>query len=338
MRRAAWRLLSSLVVIWIVLTTAFLIHHALPSDPARSIAGPQARPADVERIRTRLGLDRPLSVQYLAFFRRLLHAGPSTIAPKDPAHGSCSNLGPVHVDLGMSFQKRKPVAKLIGERIPRTALLAVTAVGIQVLAGALAGIIAALRRGRLLDHGVIGLTLLGVSTPTFITGLLLQYWFAYRWRLLPLDGWGRTVPEHAASLVLPALTLGIFGASYYARFVRDEMIVQLGQDYVRTARAMGLPRWRVVLTHALRNALMPLVTVVGMDLGALLGGAIVTEKLFRWPGLGALSVDAVLDRDGPVVMGIVLVASLAVVVSNLVVDLLYAVLDPRVRTRNVTAG
>lgn len=336
-RRAAWRAATCLVVIWIVLTTAFLIHHVLPSDPARAVAGPQARPADVERIRKRLGLDQPLRTQYATFFRRLVHVGPASPPPKDPEHASCSAWGRLHLDLGMSFQKRKPVAKLLGERLPRTALLALAAIGVQILIGVTAGVIAAIKRGRLLDHGMIAMTLIGVSTPTFITGLVLQYWFAYRWRLLPLDGWGSTVAEHAACMVLPALTLGLFGASFYARFVRDEMLGQLRQDYVRTARAKGAAGWRVVLLHALRNALMPLVTVVGMDLGALLGGAIVTEKLFRWPGLGALSVDAVVDRDGPVVMGIVLVATLAVVLTNVLVDALYAVLDPRLRSQGATS-
>jgi peptide/nickel transport system permease protein len=336
-RRALLRLLTCLAVVWLVLTATFLMHHVLPSDPARAVAGPQARPTDVERIRHRLGLDRPLGAQYARFFGRLLHLGPSSPAAKDPEHGSCSAFGPVHVDLGMSFQRRKPVGKLLGERLPRTALLAVAAVGVQVWLGVLAGVIAALRRGKMLDHGLIVLTLVGVSTPTFITGLLLQYWFAYRFKLLPLDGWGNSVGEHAASLVLPALTLGLFGASFYARFVRDEMIGQMNRDYVRAATARGLSRWRVVLLHAMRNALVPLVTIVGMDLGALLGGAIVTEKLFRWPGIGALAVDAVVDRDGPVVMGIVLVATLAVVVMNVVVDALYAVLDPRTRDPRVAS-
>jgi peptide/nickel transport system permease protein len=330
-RRGLWRVAACLLVVWLVLTTAFLIHHVLPSDPARAVAGPQARPADVEKIRAKLGLNRPLRVQYAMFFRKMIHLGPSNPPAKDPEHASCSAWGRVHLDLGMSFQKRKPVAKLLGERLPRTALLAVSAIAVQVLFGAAAGVVAALRRGRWQDHGVILLTLLGVSTPTFITGLVLQYWLAYRWKLLPLDGYGATVGEHAWSLVLPSLTLGLFGASFYARFVRDEMIGQMRRDYVRTARAKGLARWRVVVVHALRNALMPLVTVVGMDLGALLGGAIVTEKLFRWPGIGALSVDAVVDRDGPLVMGIALVATLAVVATNLVTDALYAVLDPRLR-------
>src|SRR5690606_31433681 len=149
--------------------------------------------------------------------------------------------------------------------------------------------------------------------------------------ILPLDGFGRNWTEHLACVVLPALTLGIFGAAYYTRLVRDEMIGLLKQDYVRTARAKGAGEGRVILGHALRNALMPLVTVIGLDFGALVGGAIVTEKLFRWPGLGQLSIDAVFDRDGPVILGTVIVASTAIVVANILVDLSYALLDPRVR-------
>ena len=319
------------MVVWAVLTVAFLIQHALPADPARSIAGPQARPSDVEKIRQKLGLDRPLLSQYAVYFRRLVHFGAPVVDPKDPEHRSCSPAGRVHFDLGMSYQRRKPVLKLLLDRLPRTALLAVVAIALQVVLGATAGIVAALRRGTWLDRGSIVLTLVGISTPTFVTGVLLQYWLAHRWHLVPLDGWGATTGEHAACLVLPALTLGVFGASYYARFVRDEMIVVLQQDYIRTAKAKGLAPWRVVLFHGVRNALMPLVTVIGMDLGALLGGAVVTEKLFRWPGLGALSVDAVIDRDVPVVMGIVLLSSIAMVVSSMLVDGAYALLDPRTR-------
>jgi peptide/nickel transport system permease protein len=161
--------------------------------------------------------------------------------------------------------------------------------------------------------------------------LILQYWLAYRLQLVPFDGFGGTFTEQMRAMVLPALTLGLFGAAFYARFVRDEILGILTEDYMRTARAKGLPRWRVLVVHGLRNALVPLVTLVGMDLGAMMGGAVVTEKLFRWPGIGALTVDAVLSRDGPVIMGIVLVTSVAIVAANLVVDVLYAVLDPRTR-------
>ncbi len=307
-RRVALRLVSSLVVIWAVLTITFLVHHALPSDPARAMAGPQARPSEVDRIRKQLKLDRPLPVQYVEYFKRLSRG-----------------------DLGRSFQFRKPVTAILADRLPRTALLALFAVFVQVGIGAAIGTLAALRRGRALDRGAVALTLVGVSAPTFLTGVLLQYWFAYRWRILPYDGYGNTFAERALSMVMPVITLGMFGAAYYARFVRDEMIVVLSQDFVRSARARGLPRWRVVLVHGFRNALMPLTTVMALDLGALMGGAVVTEKVFRWPGMGSLTVDAVLARDGPVVMGVVLVASLSVVAANLLADIAYGLLDPRLR-------
>ncbi len=306
--KALRRIGASLVVVWAVLTLTFLVHHALPSDPARAMAGPQARPADVAEIRTQLGLDRPLWSQYGRYMGRLLRG-----------------------DLGESFQRHAPVTEILEERVWNTAKLTGAAIVLQVLIGTLAGLVAALRRGTWLDHGTIALTLVGISAPTFLTGLILQYWLAYRLQLVPFDGFGGTFAEQMRAMVLPALTLGLFGAAFYARFVRDEILGILSEDYMRTARAKGLPRWRVLVVHGLRNALVPLVTLVGMDLGAMMGGAVVTEKLFRWPGIGALTVDAVLSRDGPVIMGIVLVTSVAIVAANLVVDVLYAVLDPRTR-------
>jgi peptide/nickel transport system permease protein len=178
---------------------------------------------------------------------------------------------------------------------------------------------------------VVAITLLGVSAPTFLIGVGLQYLFAFKLHLLPFDGYGQTWLERAAAAVLPALTLGLFGASYYTRLVRDEVISQNGQDYARTALAKGASRLRVLVVHVLRNTLLPLVTVIGLDLGTLVGGAIVTEKLFRWPGLGRLSVDAVVERDGPVILGTVIVASTSIIVANLLVDASYALLDPRSR-------
>jgi peptide/nickel transport system permease protein len=307
-RKALRRIGASLVVVWAVLTLTFLVHHALPSDPARAMAGPQARPVDVAEIRTQLGLDRPLWSQYGRYMGRLLRG-----------------------DLGESFQRHAPVTDILEERLWNTAKLTGAAIVLQVLIGTLAGMVAALRRGTWLDHGTIALTLVGISAPTFLTGLILQYWLAYRLQLVPFDGFGATLPEQMLAMVLPALTLGLFGAAFYARFVRDEILSILDEDYMRTARAKGLPRWRVLVVHGLRNALVPLVTLVGMDLGTMMGGAVVTEKLFRWPGIGALTVDAVLSRDGPVIMGIVLVTSVTIVAANLLVDVLYAVLDPRTR-------
>lgn len=325
------RILWAVFVVWATISLAFLVTNALPSDPARMIAGQQAPPAAVAKIRKDLGLDRPLYVQYGLFFGRLVHFGPSSFTTKDPVHGSCGNIGPLHVDLGRSYQQRRPVITILAERAPRTLLLAFSAAVVQALIGVTAGVLAATKKRRAADRVAVGLSLLGVSAPTFVIGLLLQWLFAFKLRLFPIDGYGETPGEHAASLVLPAITLGVFGAAYYTRIVRDEMIGELSHEYVRTARAKGVGELGVVVRHALRNALMPIVTIFGLEVGTLVGGAIVTESVFRWPGIGSLSVDAMLDRDGPLIMGCVVVTSTAVVLSNLAVDLAYALLDPRVR-------
>lgn len=327
-KRLGW----SLVVVWATVTIAFLVNNALPSDPARMVAGQQAPAAAVAKVRKDLGLDRPLVVQYGLFLRRLVHVGPSDFDPKkDADHANCGNVSALHVDLGRSYQQRRPVVTILAERLPRTLLLAFAAALVQALIGVSAGVLAAARKRTLVDHLAVTGSLLGVSAPTFMLGLLLQWLFAYELRLLPLDGYGETTGEHLASLVLPAVTLGIFGAAYYTRVVRDEMIGQLGQDYVRTARAKGASAAAVVGRHALRNALVPIVTILGLEVGTLVGGAIVTESVFRWPGLGSLSANALLDRDGPVVMGCVIVTSSIVVLSTLAVDVAYAALDPRIR-------
>jgi peptide/nickel transport system permease protein len=320
--RAARRVGSAIVVVWLVVSATFLVNNILPSDPARMIAGPQARPGDVARIRTQLGLDRPLAVQYARFVGRLVHVGDRG----DDA--TCAKLGPIHIDLGRSFQQRRPVVDILADRLPPTLLLALAAVALQALFGLAFGVVAAIKKRTVWDFAAVSLTLLGVSTPTFILGVFLQFLLAHRLALVPLDGYGRTNAEHAACLVLPALTLGIYGAAYYTRLVRDEMIGALAMDHVRTARAKGLSPARVVLVHALRNAAIPLITAIGLDLGALVGGAIVTETLFRWPGIGALSTTALLDRDGPVIVGIVLLTSTAVVVASTAVDLVCTLLDP----------
>jgi peptide/nickel transport system permease protein len=330
MGRIARRLLWAVFVIWATITLAFVVSHALPSDPARMVAGAQARPQDIARIRKELGLDQSLYVQYARFMGRLVHVARAADPAKD--HATCAALvGPLHLDLGKSAQQRRPVVTILAERLPRTILLALAAAFVQVLLGVTAGVIAASRKKTAVDNLAVSGSLLGTSAPTFVIGLTFQWLFAHRLGLLPLDGWGDTVFDHARSVILPALTLGVFGAAYYTRLVRDEMIGQLGQDYVRTARAKGLSRSAVVVRHALRNALMPVVTIVGVDVGTLVGGAIVTETIFRWPGIGSLAVTAVLDRDGPVIMGCVLVTSVAVVVSTMAVDALYTALDPRVR-------
>jgi len=328
-KRIATRILWAIFIVWATTSLAFVVNNVLPSNPARMVAGPQARPQDVAKIRVQLGLDRPLYVQYAVFMRRLVHFARAS-APKE-AHATCGTLGPLHVDFGKSYQKRQPVVAVIKERLPRTILLALAALFLQVTFGTVLGVVAASRKGKLADHLAVSTSVLGISAPTFVIGLFLQWLLAHELKLLPLDGYGETASEHLVCVILPALTLGIYGAAYYTRLVRDEMIVISKLDHIRTARAKGMSVWMVWLKHGLRNALVPLVTIVGLDLGALLGGAIVTETLFRWPGLGALSVTSMLDRDGPMVMALVIVSSTAIVFSNVLVDAAYALLDPRVR-------
>lgn len=331
LRRISSRLAWSVFTIWAVVSLTFFINQSLPADAARAIAGPQARPADVARIRSQLGLDRPIWAQYRIFMGRLVHVPSSSSQGND--HSSCAKLGPLHFDLGISYQMRRPVIDVIVERFPRTFFLAIVALFFEVTIGVCAGVWAAVRRNTLWDYCTVSLTLVGISAPTFLAGILLQYVFAYRLRWLELDGYGTSFAEHATRVLLPALTLALTGAAYYTRLVRDDMIDLLKQDFVRTAQAKGVPPLGVIVRHALRNALLPLITVVGLDFGGLVGGAIVTEKLFRWPGLGQLSVDSVFNRDAPIILGTVIFASTAIVLSNVLVDISYTLLDPRVRAK-----
>ncbi|RLB59299.1 MAG: ABC transporter permease [Deltaproteobacteria bacterium] len=302
----------------------------LPGDPTRMVLGPQARPADVKRAREIYGLDASVWTQYAKFWSRLIHIHGDADRPDD--HVTCANpIGPLHIDLGFSHRYRKPVVELIAKKAPRTFELAIAALLLQALIGLGAGITAAYRRGSWWDQLSIGATLIGVSAPTFVLGLTLQYVLAYKLGWLPLDGYGTTPSEHLRSLVLPALTLGLFGAALYARLSRDELAQTLSEDYIRTARAKGASPARVLVVHGLRNALVPLTTLLVLDLGTLIGGAIVTEKLFRWPGMGAMAVDAMVNRDGPVIFGTVLFSALAIVVASILVDVLTVALDPRLR-------
>ena len=313
MNSFAKRLGSALIVVWLTVSLAFAAQALLPTDPARAIAGPQARPADVALIRHQLRLDRPFLAQYSSYLLQL-------------AKG----------DLGTSYQRRRPVVAIIRRRAPATLMLGLAALVIEILFGTIAGTVAAVWRKTTIDRATIAVTLLGVSSPTFVTGLLLQYWVGFRLRWLPLDSMGESSWELVKSLLLPATTLGVFGAAFYARIVRDEMVKILQQPYMRTARAKGLSPARRVVIHGLRNAAMPLITMFGMDLGTIIGGAVVTEQVFRWPGLGALAVEAVLARDTPIIMGLVVVSTLSVVTATIVVDLLYVLLDPTIRRARVT--
>jgi peptide/nickel transport system permease protein len=281
----------------------FVLVRVVPADPAVSIAGPKADPETLAAIRKDLGLDDPLVVQYGRYLGRL-------------AQG----------DLGRSYMNGRRVRDVIVARLPATALLAGTSLGLGFLFGLVTGILTAARRGSAVDVAVLVGTLVGLSIPPFWLGNLLIYQFSYRLRLLPLGGYGTVL-----HLVLPAATLALGEFFFYARFVHTNVAGALEADYIRTARAKGVPPGRLYFVHALRNALIPIVTLLGLDMAALMSGVVLTETVFNWPGLGRLAVQAVFDLDIPLVAGTVLFSAVLVLAANLVVDLLYGVIDPRVQ-------
>lgn len=330
--RAARRLAWALLVVFGVTTLSFFLVHILPGDPARMLLGPQASARDVERAREVYGLNGSLGARYVRYLRRLVHLGEALRKdePRPAEHRSCASFGRFHVDLGSSFHYRKPIVDLIAAKFPRSLELALASLAVALALGLSLGVSTAARRGGIWDELGAGVALVGISAPTFITGLALQYVLAHRLGILPYDGYGKTSAEQLASMVLPALTLGVHASAVYARLVRAELGSALEQDYVRMARAKGASASRALVVHGLRTALVPIATLAVLDLGALVGGAVVTEKIFRWPGLGQMAVEAVLNRDGQLVTATVLVAALAMIVAMLVVDVLVALLDPRV--------
>jgi peptide/nickel transport system permease protein len=281
----------------------FLLVRVLPADPAVAIAGPKADAATRQAIRTDLGLDDPLPVQYGRWLGRLVRG-----------------------DLGVSYVTGRHVADVVAERIPATALLALTSLALGLAGGVLLGCLAAARRGSWWDRAILVAAVIGLALPTFWLGNLLVWVFGYRLQWLPLGGYGS-----AAHLILPAATLAIVRGVFYARVVRGSVGEALDADWVRTARAKGLPASTVLRRHALPNGMLPVLTLVGLDLAELLSGVVLTETVFNWPGLGRLAVQAVFTLDVPVMAGTVLVAAVLVVGCNILVDLLYGVLDPRVQ-------
>ncbi len=280
----------------------FLILHMIPGDPARIAAGPDAAQEDIEQIRTNLGLDEPLPVQFGLYVGRLLQG-----------------------DMGRSFQSMQPVTQGIARTVGPTIELTITGMLFAVIVGVPLGIVSALRRGRFVDRLVTSLSVLGISTPGFFLGLLLMLLFASTLGWLPPTG--RGTPAH---LVLPAVTLGLPYVATFARFTRSSMLDTLAEDYIRTARAKGLSWPKVTYGHALRNAAIPLITIFGLDFGRLLGGAVIVETVFAWPGMGRYMINAIAQRDIFVVQGTLLVFATAVVVVNLIVDIIYGILDPRI--------
>ncbi len=297
------RLVLSLPVLLGVATLVFSLIHLVPGDPAQAMLGEGASPADVSALRDRLGLDRPLLAQYVDFL---------------------SGLG--RGDLGVSFRYGTPVGAELGARLPYTLVLALAAMGVSTLIAVPLGILAAVFRGRAVDHVAMTLALIGVSVPNFWLGPLLAIVFAVQLGWLPVAGTGS-----AAHLVLPAVTLGVALAAILARMTRTSLIEELHEPYVLSARARGISRTRATLGHAFRNSLIPVVTIVGLQFGAVLTGTIITETIFAWPGIGRLLIQAIAFRDYPLVQGCILFISVIYVVMNLLTDLTYGLLDPRIR-------
>ncbi len=300
------RLIGTVPVLLGVTMVVFAMTWLTPGDPVVALLGESAQgisAAAREDLRRELGLDQPWPVQYLSYVGGLVQG-----------------------DLGASIRSRRPVLVEVTDRLPATAELALAGLAIAVVVGVSLGVAAALKRRTWVDAAAIAVALLGVSVPVFWSGFLLMMLFSLELGWLPASGRGDW--RH---LILPATTVGIASAAFIARITRGAVLETLGQDYVRTARAKGLRARVVVLRHALRNALLPIVTVVGLQLGSLLGGAVLTETVFAWPGVGRMLVDAIVARDLPLVQGTVLVVSLLFILVNLAVDVSYAAINPRVR-------
>ena len=297
------RLLLTLPVVWIVVTLVFSLIHLVPGDPVAQMLGDGASLTEVARLRGELGLDRPVLVQYRAYMLGLLQG-----------------------DLGVSFRNQESVASAIFTRYPATIQLALAATFFSVLVALPFGVVSAIKRGKAADRAIGFVSLLGVSLPNFALGPMLILLFSVTLGLLPVSG-----REGFAHLILPACTMGGALAAITTRMVRGSMLEEIHQDYVRTARAKGLPERRVIFRHALRNGLIPVITVLGLQMGALLAGAIITETIFSWPGLGRLTIQAIFARDYPLVQGCILTIALTYILINLATDILYSVVDPRIR-------
>ncbi|MEJ6714108.1 MAG: ABC transporter permease [Rhodobacterales bacterium] len=298
------RLVQSLLILLGVSIITFVLLYWLPADPVRQIAGRSATAQTVENIRQQLGLDQPLWVQYWRYLTGLVQG-----------------------DLGRSYLQKTEVSTLIASRLPASLLLMAGAIFAELLLGLSMGIVAALRRSTTMDQSLMIVSFIGVSAPQFVVGLLLLYVFAVQLGWFPIGGYGTF-----SHLVLPSITLGILGSGWYSRMMRSSMIEVLRQDYVRTARAKGLTRLRVIFRHALPNAILPIIAMIGIDIGIFMGGIVVVESVFGWPGIGQLAWQAIQRVDIPIIMGVTLVSAIAIVIGNLLADLISLMVDPRIRT------
>ncbi len=297
------RLASAAIVVFGVSLLVFLLIHLIPGDPVEVMLGEGSQAADREALRRVLGLDQPVYVQLLEYYRGLLS-----------------------FDLGQSLHSRRPITDILFERLPATIELAAAGLLVALIIAIPLGVLAAVRNNTAWDGGAMMFSMLGISVPNFLMGPVLILVFALWLGWLPVSG-----REEAGSIVLPALTLGTALAAILSRMIRATLLETLGEDYVRTARAKGLPWRTVIFKHALRNALLPVITLLGLQLGALLGGTVITEIVFSWPGIGQLTIESIHRRDYPVVQACVLLISVSYVLVNTLTDFAYAWLDPRVR-------
>jgi peptide/nickel transport system permease protein len=297
------RLVQSALILLGVSFITFVLLFVLPADPVRQIAGRAATAETVANIRAQLGLDQPFFVQYARYLGNLLQG-----------------------DLGRSYLQKTEVATLIASRLPATLLLMAAGIAAELVLGLTMGIIAAVMRGRLADQVLMMTSFVTVSAPQFVVSLLMLYVFAVQLGWFPIGGYGT-----AAHLVLPALTLGILGSGWYSRMMRSSMIEVLRADYIRTARAKGLGRARVVMRHALPNAVLPIIAMIGIDIGIFMGGIVIVESVFGWPGIGQLAWQAIQRVDIPIIMGVTLLSAFAIVIGNLLADLIAPMIDPRIR-------
>ncbi|MBI4006116.1 MAG: ABC transporter permease [Gammaproteobacteria bacterium] len=297
------RCISAIIVILGVSTIVFLLIHIVPGDPVEVMLGEAAQLADREELRSALGLDQPLLQQWIKYMYQVLH-----------------------LDLGTSLYSKREISSILAERIPATLVLACAGIIIAIVIALPMGILAAIRRGSPWDFYAMTFSMLGVSIPNFWMGPLLIIIFSIGLGWFPVSG-----NEGAGSLILPALTLGTALAALLSRMVRGSLLEVLNEDYIRAAQARGLSDMTVILRHGLPNAALPVITVLGMQLGSLLAGAVITETIFSWPGVGQLTIESIQNRDYPVVQACILLISLSYVAVNLLTDLTYAFLDPRVR-------
>ncbi|MCB8839822.1 ABC transporter permease [Aurantimonas sp. VKM B-3413] len=297
------RLMQAVLILLGVSFITFALLYLLPADPVRQIAGRSATPQTVANIRHQLGLDQPFVVQYWRYLTGLVQG-----------------------DFGRSYLQRTDVATLIAARLPASLLLMVGAIFCELLLGLTMGLVAALKRGTALDQALMVGSFVGVSAPQFVVGLLLLYVFAVRLSWFPIGGYGTF-----AHLVLPSVTLGILGAGWYSRMMRSSMVDVLRQDFIRTARAKGLARATILFRHALPNAILPVIAMIGIDIGLFMSGIVVVESVFGWPGIGQLAWQAIQRVDIPIIMGVTLVSACAIVLGNLIADLVSPFIDPRIK-------